>query len=560
MANFHSRSNSFPSQSHPIVNDVEDHLRRLRASEATSTSATSICTNLASLKTLHEGINNMIEMPSIQQALSNKHGQSWINELLEGSLRLVDLCEFSREVACLTKETIQDLESSIRRNRGETATKDDIKAYVASRNKINKMVNKYIKNLKSFNQNSKSLPDVEFGMVLKETETIVFSVLRSALTLITGEKSKPKSWSIFSKFTQNSRVHSEKDDHASSNLCASMLYSFIVFRSATRQRYHSLKHISQSEMIQMKVVSMIGNIVSHSLLRKSFPLTMAASNDFSEKAASHKSQTNNAQIPQPQDNSSKVVPKLNPVHGKLTLSKNQLNCAVPKTFPPKNFNSSSRFPISRTWHRNSSVTATEPKVQPKTARTTNTSYIRKGNSLVRIGHVDDPALLGTKRVNESTHAMPINYREKSLNSIARALEETLKTSAVPECQVGTVSNSDRHRALEEQISGKKITYFKRSLYQLVAASDFEDLSVLGNTQASSSDGYYKKRKNQLVRLSLGNHIKEGANGNTYKLGSPAILLRSSNKRRSGFAKTYRFSKFSFVWKLHEAKSLGKPKN
>ncbi|KAG8377774.1 hypothetical protein BUALT_Bualt08G0068400 [Buddleja alternifolia] len=102
MANFHSRSNSFPSQSHPIVNDVEDHLHRLRVSEATSTSATSICTNLASLKDLHEGINNMIQMPSIQQALSHEQGQNWINELLEGSLRLVDLCEFSRDVVRLT--------------------------------------------------------------------------------------------------------------------------------------------------------------------------------------------------------------------------------------------------------------------------------------------------------------------------------------------------------------------------------------------------------------------------------------------------------------------------
>ncbi|KAG8378062.1 hypothetical protein BUALT_Bualt08G0099000 [Buddleja alternifolia] len=241
MANFHSRSNSFPSQSHPIVNDVEDHLRRLRVSEATSTSATSICTNLTSLRDLHEGINNMIEMPSIQQALSHEQGQSWINELLEGSLRLVDLCEFSREVVCLTKESVQDLESSIRRNRGETATKDDIKAYVASRKKINKMVNKYIKNLKSFNRNSKSLPDVEFGMMLKETETLVFSVLRSALTVISGEKSKQKSWSIFSKFTQDRRVH---DDLCTFNIHEIEEGLEFLFRSLIKTRVSLLNVIS----------------------------------------------------------------------------------------------------------------------------------------------------------------------------------------------------------------------------------------------------------------------------------------------------------------------------
>ncbi|KAG8378063.1 hypothetical protein BUALT_Bualt08G0099100 [Buddleja alternifolia] len=208
MANFHSRSNSFPSQSHPIVNGVEDHLRRLRTSEATSTSATSLCENLASLRELHEGINNMIQMPSIEQALSNEKGQSWINELLEGSLRLVDLCEFSRDVACLTKDSIQDLESSMRRNRGETATRDEIKAYVASRKKINKVVKKCIKNYK----NSTTLTDNEFGTMLKETEALDFSVLNSVLMHISGEKesSKPKNWSLISKFT--SRVHSEVEN------------------------------------------------------------------------------------------------------------------------------------------------------------------------------------------------------------------------------------------------------------------------------------------------------------------------------------------------------------
>ncbi|KAG8378059.1 hypothetical protein BUALT_Bualt08G0098700 [Buddleja alternifolia] len=211
MASFHSRSNSFPSQSHPVTQSVEDHLCRLRDSQATSTSATSICENLASLRELHEGINNMIEMPSIQQALSHEQGQNWINELLEGSLRLVDLCAFSREIVCSTKESVQDLESSIRRNRGETATSDDIKAYVTSRKKINKMTKKCIKN---FNRNSTALPDNEFGKMLKETKALDFSVLSSILVLVSGEKerSKQRSWSFLSKFTQTSRVHSEVEN------------------------------------------------------------------------------------------------------------------------------------------------------------------------------------------------------------------------------------------------------------------------------------------------------------------------------------------------------------
>ncbi|KAL3638967.1 hypothetical protein CASFOL_016874 [Castilleja foliolosa] len=210
MASYHSRSNSFPSQSHPIINDVEDRLERLKASQATSTSS-SICANLASLRDLHDGINNMIHMPSIQQDLSREQGQNWINELLEGSLWLVDLCGFSRDIVQLTKESVQDLESSIRRR------SEDVDAYVASRKKINKMINKCIKNLKcsSSNQNSTPLPTI--GMWLKDAESVELSILKSILILFSGGNNK-KSWSVLSKFSQtSSRVYSEAEQE---DLCS----------------------------------------------------------------------------------------------------------------------------------------------------------------------------------------------------------------------------------------------------------------------------------------------------------------------------------------------------
>ncbi|KAL8059351.1 hypothetical protein ABFX02_03G081200 [Erythranthe guttata] len=201
---YHSRSNSFPSQSHPAIESVEDHLCRFRADDSETNS---VCSKLASLRNLHECINDLIQMPSIQQTLS--HG-NWINELLEGSLKLVDLCALSREIVSLTKESVQDLESSIRRNKAEAATSADISAYVASRKKITKMVNKSIKSLKSFNH--KSTTDNDLWAMLKEAESHDLSVLKSVLILLSGEneRSNQSSWSLLSKFTtQNSRVYSE---------------------------------------------------------------------------------------------------------------------------------------------------------------------------------------------------------------------------------------------------------------------------------------------------------------------------------------------------------------
>ncbi|EYU17519.1 hypothetical protein ABFS82_03G079800 [Erythranthe guttata] len=214
MANFHSRSNSFPSQSHPTIESVEDQLCSLRADSETN----SVCANLVSLRNLHEGINDLIQMPSVQQTLSQGN---WINELLDGSLKLVDLCAISREIVSLTKESVQDLESSIRRNKSETATSSDVSAYVASRKKIAKMVNKSIKSLKSFN--NKSATDNELWTMMKEAESHDLSVLKSVLILLSGknEKSSKTSWSLLSKFTtQNSRVCSESgaEDLSSLNI------------------------------------------------------------------------------------------------------------------------------------------------------------------------------------------------------------------------------------------------------------------------------------------------------------------------------------------------------
>ncbi|KAL8059360.1 hypothetical protein ABFX02_03G082000 [Erythranthe guttata] len=235
MANFHSRSNSFPSQSHPITESVEDHLCRLRESESTS-----VCANLASLRNLHEGINDLIQMPSIQQTLSH---ESRINELLEGSLKLVDLCALSREIVSLTKESVQDLESSIRRNKAEAATSSDVSSYVASRKQITKMVNKSLKNLKSFNH--KSTTDNDLVTMLKEAESHDLSVLKSVLILLSGEneKSNQSSWSLLSKFTtQNSRVCSESG--------AEDLSSLNIQKSTKNTDCKSmLKKLKSSEMI-----------------------------------------------------------------------------------------------------------------------------------------------------------------------------------------------------------------------------------------------------------------------------------------------------------------------
>ncbi|KAL2466396.1 hypothetical protein Adt_42247 [Abeliophyllum distichum] len=195
---FHVRSNSLPSKSHPVIANVKDHICRLKSFQEASMSASSLCTNLASLRDLHEDIN-LIQLPSVQKSLID---ENWASELLDGSLELVDICGIARDIILLTKESVEELESSFRRNRG-------IDTYMNSRKKIEKMVRKCIKNLKSFDQCSTN-KDSNLASALKEAQAIGFSVLKSALTIFA---SKQKTWSLVSKFSRSSNVHLSRESN-----------------------------------------------------------------------------------------------------------------------------------------------------------------------------------------------------------------------------------------------------------------------------------------------------------------------------------------------------------
>ncbi|KAL0325999.1 UNVERIFIED_CONTAM: hypothetical protein Sradi_5169200 [Sesamum radiatum] len=68
-------------------------------------------------------------MPSIKQALTLEQGNSWAVELLDGSLRLLDSCGIAKEVMELVKESVQELESSLRRSSGEAVKEHDTGFY-----------------------------------------------------------------------------------------------------------------------------------------------------------------------------------------------------------------------------------------------------------------------------------------------------------------------------------------------------------------------------------------------------------------------------------------------
>ncbi|CAI0407768.1 unnamed protein product [Linum tenue] len=185
-ASFHARSNSLPARSHPLVSEIDEQVCRLRQSQAASTSSSSIGRNL-------NGLQDLLRLPTTQQALIND--QNCFNELLDGSLRILDLCNTAKDALSQMKESVAEIQSAIRRR--QDGLQGEIRRYLKSRKTVVKAIQKVLKGMVS--KKSTSSNNVETVSMLKEAESAVVDVLESLLTFISQSSSKPTSWSLFKR-------------------------------------------------------------------------------------------------------------------------------------------------------------------------------------------------------------------------------------------------------------------------------------------------------------------------------------------------------------------------
>ncbi|XP_062021140.1 uncharacterized protein LOC133737634 [Rosa rugosa] len=215
---YHTRSNSFPSRPHPLFQEVDEHLCRLRSSEATSTSSSSIRKKLNGLQDMLDCVDMLLQLQGTQQVLAQEQQQKWANELLDGSLWLLDICSTAKDAISQTKESIQDLQSIIRRKRGgETGLTSEVRKYLSSRKMVKKSIHKAMGNLKgmenksTFSSASKDQETIAIVSKLRDVKAITLRVFESVLSFISGPKSKPSSWSFVSKIVQSKRIACDEE-------------------------------------------------------------------------------------------------------------------------------------------------------------------------------------------------------------------------------------------------------------------------------------------------------------------------------------------------------------
>ncbi|CAN1770774.1 hypothetical protein LINPERHAP1_LOCUS11708 [Linum perenne] len=221
---FHARSNSFPSRTHPTVSEFDEQLCRLRQSQAASTSS-SISHKLNGIQDVYECVDKLIQLPSTQQAMIHDQNELLDNELLDGSLRVLDMCNTAKDALSQLKESVAELQSAIRRSRrrqGDLVT--ETKRYLNSRKVVKKAILKALKgieNKKSTSSNNETKKSTSSNNMLRETESVVVEVLGSLLSFISQSNSKSNSWSLVSKImaAKKNEVSANTNEFAEVDAC-----------------------------------------------------------------------------------------------------------------------------------------------------------------------------------------------------------------------------------------------------------------------------------------------------------------------------------------------------
>ncbi|XP_011022277.1 PREDICTED: uncharacterized protein LOC105124112 [Populus euphratica] len=205
---YHVRSISLPSRSHPTTLRIEEELNKLNKWEVSSNSVSgSISNSLSGLEDLYKCMDDLLNLASTQQVLSRHENEKCLDELLDGSVRLLDVCSIGRDILLRFREQVQALQSAFRRRKGDSSIESSVATFNCFRKKMKKDTKKLIASLKQMDNKlgASSLLDQDQHLsavirVIREVNVINCSIFQSLLRFLsTSSKPKQSRWSLVSK-------------------------------------------------------------------------------------------------------------------------------------------------------------------------------------------------------------------------------------------------------------------------------------------------------------------------------------------------------------------------
>ena len=252
-SNLHARSNSLPSRPHPLILKCNEHLDSLRAS-----SSSLLSHKLGGLQDLIECVEKLVQLPLTQHALLHERQENWVDELLDGSLRLLDVCTAAKDALLHTKECTRELQSIIRRRRrGEVQLTEEVKKFLTSRKVVKKAISKALANMKGATKNcnissmDKDHQTVALTALLQDVEVATLSTFQTIMQFISGTttQSKSNSWLSISKLIQTKRVAcSQVEDESEFAQLDVALQSFVFTKASKFEDVNNLQnHLEKME-------------------------------------------------------------------------------------------------------------------------------------------------------------------------------------------------------------------------------------------------------------------------------------------------------------------------
>ncbi|KAH8508132.1 hypothetical protein H0E87_010314 [Populus deltoides] len=248
------RSISLPSRSHPTTLTVEEELNKLKEWEALSTSG-SICNGLLGVEDLYKYVDELLNLASTQEVISRHENGKCHNELLDWSVRLLDVCSIARDTMLRFREQIQSLQSALRRRKGDSSIESSVATFTCFRKKMKKDAKKLIASLKQMDNKlgASSLLDQDQHLsavikVIREVNVINCSIFQSLLLFMsTSSNPKQSRWSLVSKLMHKGVIPCEEKQENVNELVAV---------------YAALSEVSDSEKVKITYKKLEALVIS----------------------------------------------------------------------------------------------------------------------------------------------------------------------------------------------------------------------------------------------------------------------------------------------------------
>lgn len=158
------------------------------------------------LKTLYKGIDDLLLLPHIQQIISRDNQERFVDQVLDGYIRLLDACSAAKDLITNTKQRVQELLSALRRKDA-----DGILCYLNCRRKSKKSIHKSLRSFRSepiLATLENACEASELVCKLNEAESVTIARLESLLSCLIGTRmqARQSGWSLVAKLMHSKKV------------------------------------------------------------------------------------------------------------------------------------------------------------------------------------------------------------------------------------------------------------------------------------------------------------------------------------------------------------------